>query len=95
MVPWPYWWYFALVFSFHVRKRMLERRFTEVDLRAMLEHATGVRADIVAGRFAIETSHEGQRWEVIVEPELDEEDLVVVTAYPVTGEPPPGTRAWR
>jgi hypothetical protein len=62
---------------------MVDRRFTEVDLRRMLERATGYREDVVEGRWVIETRHARRVWEVIVEPEGDRQLLVVVTAYPV------------
>jgi predicted TIM-barrel fold metal-dependent hydrolase len=35
------------------------------------------------GRWVIETRHRGRAWEVIVEPDLERQLLVVVTAYPV------------
>jgi hypothetical protein len=35
-------------------KRMEDRGFSEVDLRRMLEHASGHRPDIVEGRFIID-----------------------------------------
>ena len=62
---------------------MGDRRFTEIDLRRMLQRASGDREDVVEGRCVIETRHRGKAWEVIVE--LDEERrlLVVVTAYRV------------
>jgi hypothetical protein len=62
---------------------MEDRSFNEVDLRAMLEHARGWRADILEGRWVIETQHNRHPWEIIVEPERDIQALVVVTAYPV------------
>jgi hypothetical protein len=62
---------------------MVDRRFTEVDLRRMLGRATGYREDVVEGRWVIETRHARRVWEVIVEPEGDRQLLVVVTAYPV------------
>ena len=62
---------------------MLDRRFTEVDLRRMLEHAGGYRADVVEGRWVIETRHNRKDWEVIVEPDNEQKLLIVVTAYPV------------
>ncbi len=64
-------------------KRMNDRRFTEIDLRRMLQGATGHREDVVEGRWVIETRHRGKAWEVIVEPDLERRLLVVVTAYPV------------
>jgi hypothetical protein len=61
---------------------MLDRGFTELDLRAMLEHSRGYRPDIVEGRWVIVTSHRRQTWEVIVEPDFRAKQIVVITAYP-------------
>ena len=41
---------------------MEDRAFNEVDLRRMLEHASGHRADIVEGRFVIDVRHAGLAW---------------------------------
>ena len=62
---------------------MEDRGFTEVDLRRMLEHASGYGPDIMVERFVIEARHAGQPWAVIVEPDEQRQLLVVVTAYPV------------
>jgi len=62
---------------------MEDRGFTEVDLRAMLEAATGYRDDVVDGRFVIATRHRKAGWEVIVEPDEVAHSLVVITAYAV------------
>jgi len=64
---------------------MTDRQFTEIDLRRMLEHATGHRADIEEGRWVIDARHKRAAWEVIVEPDTKTQLLVVVTAYPVEG----------
>ena len=81
---WPEWWEWELELSPHLLKRMVDRRFTEVDLRRMLERASGHREDVVVdGRWVIETRHRGKPWEVIVEPDWALRLLVVVTAYPV------------
>ncbi len=82
-MEWPSWWEWELEFTPHLEERMEDRSFTEVDLRAMLQSATDYRADIVDGRWVIETRHGGQRWEVIVEPDSLERTLVVVTAFPL------------
>ena len=79
----PEWWDWELELSPHLLKRMEDRRFTEIDLRRMLERATGYREDIVDGRWVIDTKHRGKEWEVIVEPDFERQLLVVVTAYPV------------
>jgi hypothetical protein len=60
---------------------MEDRGFNEVELREMLERATAFRADVVDGRFVIETQFHGRNWEVVVEPDELEHLLVVVTAY--------------
>ena len=62
---------------------MEDRAFNEVDLRRMLEHASGHRPDIIEGRLVVEARHAGQSWDVIVEPDELRQLLVVITAYPV------------
>jgi hypothetical protein len=62
---------------------MDDRRFTEIDIRRMLERAGQYREDVVGGRWVIETRHRGKAWEVIVEPDPERQLLVVVTAYPL------------
>jgi hypothetical protein len=62
---------------------MEDRDFSEVDLRAMLESATGYRKDVVEGRFVIETRHRKADWEVIVEPDEVVHSLVIITAYAI------------
>jgi hypothetical protein len=61
---------------------MEDRGFHELDLRRMLEHASGYGADMIVGRFVIEARHAEQSWAVIVEPDEERQLLVVVTAYP-------------
>jgi len=82
-VSFPEWWDWELELTPHVEKRMEDRGFTELDLREMLERATGHRADVLEGRFVIETRFSGRKWEVVVEPDELEHLLVVVTAYGV------------
>lgn len=62
---------------------MIDRRFNEVDLRAMLESARRYRRDVVPDRWIIETRHRRKPWEVVVEPDPTVRLLVVITAYPV------------
>ncbi|MBI2900249.1 MAG: DUF4258 domain-containing protein [Planctomycetes bacterium] len=82
-MTWPEWWLWELEISPHIEKRMHDRGFGEVDLRAMLQDASGYRPDLVEGRWVIETRHAGAPWEVILEPDMDDKRLVAVTAYPV------------
>ena len=62
---------------------MDDRRFTEIDLRRMLERASDYREDVVEGRWVIEARHRRRAWEVILEPDSERQLLVVVTAYAV------------
>ncbi|MCC6652400.1 MAG: DUF4258 domain-containing protein [Candidatus Eisenbacteria bacterium] len=83
-MAWPTWWEWELELTSHVQRRMVDREFTEVDLRRMLEVATAYRDDpLIEGRFVVETRHRGADWEVIVEPDEADHWLVVVTAYPL------------
>ena len=84
-MQWPAWWEWDLELTPHLLKRMVDRNFTDVELRNMLQAATGYRRDIVEGRFVIATRHEHRSWEVVVEPDPLERLLVIVTAYPLTG----------
>ena len=65
---------------------MEDRRFTEVDLRTMLDRATSYHADVVAGRWVVITRLRRRWWEVIVEPDRSAKVLVAVTAYPIEGK---------
>jgi hypothetical protein len=56
---------------------MQQRGVTEVDLRAMLERATGFRPNVVEGRFMIDVRHHARPWTVIVEPDAEAGLLVV------------------
>lgn len=83
MADWPEWWHWELELSAHVLKRIIDRGFSEVDLRAMIGGASGLHEDEYPGRWAIESEHDSIPWEVIVEPDWNEKLLVVITAYPV------------
>lgn len=66
---------------------MIDRDFNEIDLRRMLEDATGRRpqwAEDAELRFIVETRHRGGPWEVIVEPIAEESVLLIITAFSVT-----------
>lgn len=80
---WPAWWDWELELTPHVFKRMLDRSFTELDLRQMLEEASSLRRDVEGGRWIVSTHHRRRRWEVVVEPDEAERVIVVITAYPV------------
>ena len=78
--PWPAWWRWEIILSYHVLERMAQRGFTEIDLRTMLEHARGYRHE-ADSRWGIQSRWRRQNWEIIVEPDPIAEQLVVVTAY--------------
>ena len=83
MTHWPEWWEWELELSAHLLKRMVDRGFSEVDLRNMMEHGKTFHEDNVPGRWVVITSHESQSWEVIVEPDSVDQLLVIITAYPI------------
>jgi hypothetical protein len=85
MPTFPEWWRWELTFSSHAELRMEQRGVTEVEVRAMLERATGFEPNVVEGRFMIHVGHTQHPWIVIVEPDGDVKFLVVVTVYEVSG----------
>lgn len=84
MLAFPEWWSWELSFTGHVEMRMEQRGVTEVEVRAMLERATGVRSSAVEERFVVDVRHESRSWIVVVEPDADAKLLVVVTVYEVS-----------
>jgi hypothetical protein len=84
MPDWPSWWDWEIDTTLpHLRKRMVDRGFSETDLLLMLTDATGYHRDHEPGPDVVETRHGGRAWEVIDEPLDLDEILVVVTAYPI------------
>ena len=63
---------------------MVERGFSEVDLRFKMDRARAFRDAGVPERWIEETIHDSAPWEIIVEPDLTDRLLVVITAYPVS-----------
>ncbi len=80
---WPQWWDWELELSPHLLKRMVDRRFNEIDLREMLKDARGYRPDVIEGRWVIVAYHQKKAWEIIVEPDFGMKRVVVVTAYSI------------
>ena len=65
-------------------KRMLDRSFTALELRRMLDVATGLDPNVLADRWRVATRLRREPWEIIeVEPDPHTERLIVVTAYPL------------
>ena len=82
-MQWPAWWDWELELTPHVLKRMVDREFTELDLRQMLEDASSLRPDVEEGRWVVNAPHRRRAWEIVVEPDEAERVLVVITAYSV------------
>lgn len=83
MTTWPEWYSWEIELSIHVMDRMLDRSFSETDLRTMLDDATNVMRDKEPGRWAVTTVFNAERWEVILEPLERDRILRVITAYPI------------
>jgi hypothetical protein len=79
----PDWWDWEIELTPHIEKRMEDRDFTEVDLRAMMERASAIRPDVVEGRWVVEARYRRKRWEIIVEPDETGRLIVAITAYTV------------
>ena len=77
----PDWWSFELELSGHVLDRMLDRGFSEADLRFMFEAAITVRSGRLDDRWIVKTVHQREPWEIVVEPDHADRVIVVVTAY--------------
>ena len=78
---WPDWWDWELEFSSELPDRMLDRQFSETDLRQMLQEASDWHVDKEIGRYTVHARWDNSSWEIIVEPDRDDQKLVIVTAY--------------
>ncbi len=77
----PDWWEWELESSGHLLRRMIDRGFSETDLRTMLAEASSFAPDVEPNRWVISTKWRGRPWEIIVEPDASVQRLVVITAY--------------
>ena len=82
---WPEWWDWELEITPHAEKRMIQRSFTEIELREMLDRAKALHPDKEIGRYVVVSTLHSTNWEIILEPDFDEKLIVVVTAYPIEG----------
>ena len=78
----PEWLDWELEISEHALERMIDRDFTELDLRRMFQTTITVRAGVWP-RWEIRTWFAGVRWKLIVEPDPQRYVLILVIAYPV------------
>jgi len=79
----PAWWKWELELTSHLENRIVDREFSEIDLRIMIENASGCIRNKVKGRWLIKTKHKKKSWEIIIVPDFEEKVIVVITAYPV------------
>ena len=79
----PDWWTWPLELTPHLEERMEQRGLTEIALRTMLAAPHGLDEDVVDGRWVVSCRRRAERWDVIVEPDEEDEVIVVVTTYRV------------
>jgi hypothetical protein len=77
----PEWWQWDLAFTPHLETRMEEREFSEVELRGMISDVVDLTPARRPGRFAGFTRLRGRPWVVILEPDMEDRVVFVVTAY--------------
>jgi hypothetical protein len=77
----PEWWQWDLAFTSHLDIRMEEREFSEVEIRGMISDVVDLSPARRPGRFIGATRLRGQAWAVILEPDLEDRVIFVVTAY--------------
>ncbi len=77
----PKWWHWEIEITPHAEKRMVQRDFTEIDLREMLESATKLVPDAIPGRWIASSFVRGRKWEIVIEPDSQEKTQVIITAY--------------
>ena len=84
MPNWPDWWEWELDVTLRpLGLRMRRRTFNEAELRDMMKRATGYHTSHEPGRWVIETTFERADWRVVVEPQVRNKRLLVVTAFEV------------
>ncbi|MSQ85090.1 MAG: hypothetical protein EXR77_19815 [Myxococcales bacterium] len=77
----PPWWSWPRTVSDHIERRMLDRGFTHLQLHAMLAHARHIRPSTTDGRFVVDCSLRGRQWRVVLEPQPELQQVVIVTAF--------------
>lgn len=82
-MEWPEWWDWESELTPHIEKRMIQRDINEIDLRTMLHNANNFVKDKEPGRWVIYSKMGIKNREIIVEPDISEKLVVIVTAYPV------------
>lgn len=76
----PDWWDWELAYTEHVESRMEERGVSDVDLRMMLQGSSSIKPGR-PGRWQVESRHAGRRWTIVLEPDLEDRLVFVVTVY--------------
>jgi hypothetical protein len=60
---------------------MIERGFSEADLRQMLQDAESLVGDPEPGRWRCVTKLRGRTWIVVLDPDASQKLIVVITAF--------------
>ena len=79
----PEWWFWELRFCDHVLFRMRHRDFNTTDLRLMLEDASDLIPAADPDRWIVLTKFQGNPWKVVLEPNLSDHIIIVITAFQV------------
>lgn len=82
---WPYWWDWEIELSGHIEKRMLQRGFSEAELRTMLDDVLEIAPTREDGRWQVICRFEGTRWKIILEPREVHQTIEAITAFPLDG----------
>ena len=84
MPTFPKWWNWDLSFTAHAELRMEQRGVTEVEVRAMLERANGVRGQCCREQIHGPNPTRSESLGRDREPDAEANLLVVVTVYEVS-----------
>jgi hypothetical protein len=77
----PRWWAFELRFSDHAKKRIADRGISELEVRTILVGPVRIAPDPQPGRIRVTGSISGTEWTIVLEPDLDQSQLIVVTVF--------------
>ncbi len=79
----PQWWGWEIELTPHVQKRMVDRGFSETELRTMLQDATQW-IEQSHGTWIVASKLDSEPWEIIIRPDKAERCIIVVTCYPIS-----------
>lgn len=80
----PDWWTWEVDLTPHLLDRLEDRGLREVELRRMLLRPASISRQIASDRWLLVARGPRELWRIVVEPDPDRQQLVVITAYPVS-----------